>query len=357
MAVVLCGTLCGVDSFVQIQVWAELNLDWLRTFLTLENGVPSHDTMGRVFASLEPEEFQRRFVSWVQSVTELVEGVVAIDGKTLRGSADEGCGRKAIHMVSAWSAANRLVLGQIKTDEKSNEITAIPKLLECLALNGCIVTIDAMGTQKEIAAAIVDKGAHYVLALKENQALLAEDVAGYFERALAPGSKLPPPQFHESVDKNGGRIETRRVWVTNRAPLIERYGRQWSCLTSIAKIESVRSLKGKESVEYRYFISSLPGDDAQGFSDVVRTHWSVENQLHWMLDVAFNEDDCRVRKDHAPENLAVVRHIALALHNLHGNVVDLPGKKRKLGLANRRQLASWHKPYLAKLLGFLTSLT
>jgi predicted transposase YbfD/YdcC len=170
-----------------------------------------------------------------------------------------------------------MVLGQIKTEEKSNEITAIPQLLECLCINGCIVTIDAMGTQKEIAAAIVDKGAHYVLALKDNQALFAEDVKSYFDRALAPGSRIVPPVFHESVDKNGGRVETRRVWVSNTAPLIERYAHEWSCLTSIAKVESIRSIGGTDSVEYRYYISTLPGDDAQEFANVIRTHWSIES--------------------------------------------------------------------------------
>jgi predicted transposase YbfD/YdcC len=354
MAIVLCGALCGVDNFVQIELWAVSNEAWLRTFLKLPNGIPSHDTMGRVFSLLDPEEFQRRFVRWVQAVTKAIEGVVAIDGKTLRRSGDKASGKKALHMVSAWSATNRMVLGQISTDEKSNEITAIPKLLECLSIHGCIVTIDAMGTQKEIAAAIVEKGAHYILALKENQALFAKDVTSYFEWVFDPKFNHPQPLFHETVDKNGGRIETRRIWLSNTAPLIQRYGEDWSGLTSIAKVESIREIDGQKSIEHRCYISSLPGDDVKAFGEAIRSHWGVENQLHWALDVVFDEDQCRVRKDNAAENLAVVRHIALSLHNKHGNVVEVNGRKRKTGLANRRQLASWNKPYLENLLSLLS---
>ena len=355
LVIVLCGTLCGVDNFVQIELWAESNEAWLRTFLKLPNGIPSHDTMGRVFSILDPTEFQRRFVSWVEGVIQAIEGVIAIDGKTLRQSGDKASGKKALHMVSAWSAANRVVLGQISTDEKSNEIAAIPKLLECLSLHGCIVTIDAIGTQKEIAADIVEKGAHYALALKENQARFAEDVASYFEYVSDPKFDHPQPLFHETIEKNGGRVETRRIWLSNTAPLIKRYSKEWSALSSIAKVESIRYLNGQESIEQRYFISSLPGDDAKTFGEIIRTHWCVENQLHWTLDVVFDEDRCRVRKDNAPENLAVVRHLALALHNKHGKAVQVNGRMRKTGLANRRQLASWNRPFLLNLLALIST--
>jgi predicted transposase YbfD/YdcC len=250
-----------------------------------------------------------------------------------------------------------MVLGQVSTEEKSNEITAIPKLLECLDINGCIVTIDAMGAQKEIAKDVVDKGAHYVLGLKGNQGLLADAVERHFKFASEDERKQASLKFHEETEKNGGRVETRRIWVSDASRIVDSLTQEWSCLTSIAKVEAIRSTDGQESLDHRYYISSLPGDDAAAFAKAIRSHWAIENQLHWTLDVVFNEDQCRVRKDHAAENMAVVRHIALGLHNKHGREVQINGKTRKTGLANRRQLASWHQAYREKLLGLLAEIT
>jgi predicted transposase YbfD/YdcC len=314
---------------------------WLKSFLALPNGIPSHDTFGRVFSRLNPAEFQECFLSWVQAVKEISGGqVVAIDGKTLRQSFDSASQKSAIHMVSAWATANRLVLGQTKVDDKSNEITAIPRLLKMLELTGCIVTIDAMGCQKSIAELIIDKGADYVLALKANQGTLYGDVKLFFDDALENGFGDFAYSFHETTDGDHGRIEIRRYWSVSDISWIEDRER-WKGFQSICMVESERLIGDTKTVERRYYISSLDSD-AKSLSHPVRVHWGIENSVHWILDVAFREDDCRIRKDHGPENFAILRHIALNLLKHE--------KTSKVGTKAKRLKSGWDNSYLLKVL-------
>jgi len=287
-----------------------------------------------VFSRIDPVQFQRCFADWVRGISELTQGeVVAIDGKTLRRSYDRGCGKAAIHMVSAWAQNNSVVLGQIKVDERSNEITAIPRLLNMLEVSGCIVTIDAMGCQKEIATTIIDSGADYVLSVKKNQPQLYEDIAETFACVRENGSDTLPHNFFETVDKGHGRIERRRCWATSEPDYLNHVndGGQWKSLTSVAMVESERRLDGRATVESRLYISSLPGD-AERLLAATRGHWSIENSLHWVLDISFREDDCRVRDGNAPENLAVIRHMALNLLKQDRTVrASIKGKRKRSG--------------------------
>jgi len=279
----------------------------------------------------------------MQAIARVTEGeVVAIDGKTLRRSFDRASGKAGIHMVSAWASENRMVLGQVKTDEKSNEITAIPKLLKVLDVKGCIVTIDAMGCQKDIAKQITSQGADYVLGLKGNQANLHMEVGAYFEEALKGDFSNTPHDLFEESGKGHGRHEVRRLWCTNDLTWFAKRD-EWAGLTSIAMVESERTVNGAKSSERRYYISSLAGDNAQTFARAVRLHWGIENSVHWVLDVAFREDDSRVRKDHGPNNLATLRHVALILlKNEHTT---------KIGVKNKRLKAGWDEQYLRAVLG------
>ena len=284
LAISICGFICGVDNWVELEVFGNAKKEWFKTFLRLPNGIPSHDTFGRLYAALDPVEFSRCFIRWVKAISEVTEGeVIAIDGKTLRRSFDRASGRAAIHMVSAWASINSVVLGQVKTEEKSNEITAIPKLLELLHLHGCIVTIDAMGCQREIVERIVEKGADYVISLKGNQEKLHQEVAAVFVEAREESFETVPHVYTETLEKDHGRIEKRRYWMTAKLDDI-REQKKWPSLTSIGMCESQRTVDGMTSTEVRYFISSLPGDDAEKFANAVRSHWSVENNLHWVLD-------------------------------------------------------------------------
>jgi predicted transposase YbfD/YdcC len=338
LTIAILAVICGADGWVGIETYGNAKYDWLKTFLALPQGIPSHDTFGRVFARLDPEPLQQCFLRWVRSVSRLTAGeVIAIDGKTARRSYDRGQGKGAIHMVSAWASQNRLVLGQRKVDEKSNEITAIPELLKVLDLQGCIVTIDAMGTQKTIAQQIVKPGGDYVLALKGNQGNLFEAVQQQFE--TIPTSTYEP-DFYEATEVNHGRVETRRCWCLGAVEhLVDT--EKWAHLTSIVKVESRRTVNGQTSHEERYYISSL-APDAELLAASIRTHWSIENSLHWVLDIAFQEDDCRIRTGHAPENFALLRHLASSVLQQE--------QTAKLGIKNKRLRAGWDDDYLLKVL-------
>jgi predicted transposase YbfD/YdcC len=313
--IAICAVVCGADGWVEVAEFGETKQEWFSRFLKLPSGIPSHDTFGRVFAALDATEFQRCFLEWVQAVHVLTAGqVIAIDGKTLRRSHDKRRGKAALHMVSAWASANRLVLGQVATDAKSNEITAIPELLRLLDLKGCIVTIDAAGTQTAIAEQIVAAEGDYVLALKGNQKGLAEDVTRLFEWARSIDFAELEHDHVRTITKGHGRLEIRDCWTIADPRYLGdlRQGRQWKSLRSVAQVQLERREGEHVTVETRYYISSLPGD-AKQTENAVRLHWGIENPVHWCLDVSFNEDASRIREGYAAENFAVLRHLALNL--------------------------------------------
>jgi len=345
LIIAILATICGADGWSDVELFGKNKKAWLKTFLKLPKGIPSHDTFGRVFAKLKPEEFQQRFIEWVQAVESLTAGqVIAVDGKKLRRSHDQATGKAAIYMVSAWATQNQLVLGQTKVAEKSNEITAIPELLQLLEISGCIVTIEAIGTQTEIVETILEGGSDYLLAVKENQAHLFEDIQYLFEALdTAQGMKSAPYQYAKSVNKGHGCIETRACWATDREEHLSllRKRQQWKGLKSVVRIISHRQVGETLEVQTRYFISSLPAE-AKAILKAKRSHWKIENQLHWVLDIAFREDESRVRQDHAAENLAVLRHMAL---NLLKNE-----KTAKGGIRAKRLQAAWNNEYLLSIL-------
>ncbi len=339
----LCAVIGGAETWEDIELYGNCKYKWFKKFLKLPNGIPSHDTFNRVFARLDPEQFQKCFLNWVKSISSLVEGeIVAIDGKTLRHSYDKSDKKKAIVMVSAWAQQQRLVLGQRKVDGKSNEITAIPQLLKVLYLKGAIVTIDAIGCQKEIVSTIIDKEAHYVIALKKNQGGLYQRVEELFQEALLLEKVGDQYSNYIPEDSGHGRTEIRNYQVLNNIQDLVDPSGEWKKLNSVACVQYYRKLKnGKTKLETRYFITDL-SDSAQQLSQCIRGHWSIENQLHWVLDVAFHEDNSRIRKDNAPENLAIIRHIALNLLK--------QDKTKKGSIRNKRNRAGWDNDYLLSLL-------
>ena len=342
ITIALCAIISGADDWVAIEAYGRTKEEFLGTFLELRNGIPSHDTFRRVFGLLNPEQFQAQFLSWVQRIERLTQGeVVAIDGKRLRGSRQSTKG--AINLVSAWATQNRLVLGQRQVDDKSNEITAIPELLDLLHLKGCIVTIDAMGCQQAIAETILAQEADYLLALKGNQPELFQAVGDYFEALLDPTQKITNYAYLRTVDAAHGRIETRQHWITEDISwLPDATGKaQWSGLRSIGMIQAQRRIGDQRSTFVRYYLSSLPAD-AHQFAQAARAHWQIENQLHWSLDVTFHEDANRTRTDFAPQNLAIIRHIALSLLQQQRSTND--------SLKVKRLKAAWDHLYLLKLL-------
>lgn len=343
LVIAICAIIAGADNWEDIEEFGKAQIEWFRTFLSLPNGIPSHDTFTRVFARLDPQQFQNSFIRWMRAVSEVIEGqVIAIDGKVVRRSHDKGIGKAAIDMVSAWATANHLVLGQVKVDEKSNEITAIPQLLEVLEVSGCIVTIDAMGCQTEIAGKIIDREAQYVLSLKENQGNLYEDVERLFVDLEDSQYRAYSFDYEKTVNKGHGRIEIRECWTISD-PEILRYLRgvaNWKNLLTVSRIRAQRWIGEEKSCEDRYHIASITG--AKQVLGAVRSHWGIENELHWTLDIAFDEDRCRVRKDNGAENFALLRHIALNLLKQE--------KTCKRGIKGKRLLAGWNRDYLLKVL-------
>ena len=341
LVVAVNAVLVGADTFVEIELWAKEKLDWLRGYLRLERGIPSHDTFGRLFGLINPEEFEAAFRRWVGAIVPALgaDAVVAIDGKTSRRSGKVDA--TPLHLVSAFAAGAGLVLGQRATAEKSNEKTAIPELLATLALEGCIVTIDAMGTQANIARAIRNRGADYVLAVKDNQPTLADAMRDFFTLFKASPNKTPHTQA-ETIEKDHGRLETRRCYAFDQLACLPK-PEQWLDLKSFAVIESERCINGKTTVERRFYLSSLP-PDAGRLAQAIRSHWSVENRLHWCMDVAFADDQMRARTGHAAHNLAVLKHITL-------NLIRLDPTPRKGGIKARRLIAATSDLYRAQLLG------
>lgn len=333
MVLSICAIISGAEGWQGIVDFGHEKLEWLRRFVPLKNGVPSHDCIAYVFARISADDFRACFMAWVEGVREKTEGeVIAIDGKTSRGSKDRKSGKSPLHLVSAWACANRLILGQEATTEKSNEITAIPKLLELLDIKGCIVTIDAMGCQTAIAKQIVDQQGHYVLGLKNNQPLLHEAVEDYFALARSHHFKGIPHAYTEETDNEHGRLEVRRYWICedlNTLPNPER----WAGLRSIGMVERECISSEKTSVERRYFINSIAAD-ATLFAQAVRAHWGIENRLHWRLDVIMREDECRIRKDNSPAILAMVRHLSINLFEIVPSRLSLKQKRFKAALSD-----------------------
>jgi|TARA_B110001454_G_scaffold207786_1_gene219583 predicted transposase YbfD/YdcC len=330
----LCGTISGCESFVDIAEYGEEKLTFLRELAPFKDGVPSHDTLCAVFRQLDPAAFSEAFSNWAQGLAQRLSGsVVAIDGKTVRGSKSRN--GDALHVISAFCDDLRLVLGQRPSDHKKNEIRDIPHLLDMLYLEGCIVTLDAMGCQTAIAQKIKDRKADYVLALKGNQGTLHSDVKLWFEDKGCENS-----QFFQSVDGDKGRIETRDYWICDQIDWLTERHPDWAGLRSIGRVTSQREINGKTSNQTRYFITSLPAD-APTFAGAVRSHWGIENRLHWVLDVVFGDDHCRVRADQAPKNFTVIKHMAMNLLNR---------AKQKKSLRLMRKKAGWNNQFLKSII-------
>lgn len=341
VAIAICAVVCGADNFVAIAEFGRKKRKWLENFLDLSEGIPSHDRFNAILAAIKPAEFEKCLLGWIMALHEITEGqIVAIDGKTLRRSFDAANSKAAIHMVSAWATANHISLGQVAVDAKSNEITAIPKLLKILEIAGALVTIDAMGCQVEIARDIVEAEADYCLAVKENQPTLCHGIEGFFSDHLDDDFARTAVRRHETEERGHGRVEHRCYFicpVPDSLPDCDR----WPGLKAIGMTVSNTQRDGKECGEVRYYILSkyLSG---RRFADAVRGHWGIENSLHWQLDVTFREDDCRIRKGHADQNFSILRRTALSLLK--------NDRDEKLGIQNKRLLAAWDDDYRLKVL-------
>lgn len=343
VAIAIFAVISGADGWVAIETYGQSKLEWLEQFLALPNGIPSHDTFARVFARLDPEVFGACFNSWIESITKVLGAqVIPIDGKTLKQSYDRNAKQKAIHLVSAWASEHRLVLGQMKVDKKSNEITAIPALLDVLEIAGCIITIDAMGCQKEIAAKIIGKQADYVLALKGNQGKLYEQVEAWFKQARSHEFAQLDYSYYQTTESNHHRIEIRQYWSVPVAALGGVHNQaQWKGLQSVVMVVSERRLWNKTTYNVRFYLSSLVSNAAM-LANAIRTHWGIENNVHWVLDVSFKEDASRIRKENAAENFSLLRRMALNLLNREQTV--------KGSVRMKRYRAAMDNNYLLKVL-------
>jgi predicted transposase YbfD/YdcC len=341
VTIALCAVICGADDFVAIAEFGRQKKKWFAKFLDLSAGIPSHDRFNAIFAAIKPAEFEKCLLSWITDLQEITAGqVVAIDGKTLRRSYDTTNGKAAIHMVSAWATANCISLGQVVVDAKSNEITAIPQLLEILDVSGCLVTIDAMGCQTQIAADIVAGGADYVLAVKDNQPTLSDGVREFFEDQMEDDFARTKVSRHQTDEQGHGREELRSYYVCSVPDDLPDRGR-WTKLMAIGMVISDTLRGGKASLEIRYYILSKMMS-ARRFAATVRGHWGIENRLHWQLDVTFGEDQSRIRRGHADANFSILRRTALSM--LKNNA------SKKLGVKNKRLTAAWNEDYLLEIL-------
>lgn len=345
LVITILAVICGADTWVEIALFGNEKIEWFKKFLELKNGIPSHDTFGRVFAAINPTEFHNAFIDWINDIREIIPGVVSIDGKTVRRTKDKENGKRAIHVVSAWANVNSLVLGQLKVDEKTNEITAIPELLKLLDVKNCIITIDAMGTQKDIAETIKDCGGDYILSLKENQKTLHDDVELYFQTEILTqekGKLKKEEKYYKELDNSHGRIEKREYYVENQIDWLDQK-EDWKGLQGIGLCVSEVTREGKTTVNYSYAIYSVANFTAENFGKAKRSHWGIENGLHWVLDIAFREDESRARKGNSAENLNIIRHMALNLLKQE--------KTLKVGIKAKRLRCGWNQDYLLKVLG------
>ena len=342
LTIALLAMICVGEGWEDMEDFGDAKQAWLGTFLDLRHGIPSADTFRRVLSALNPTAFNACFIAWAQALSGGTAGkLLAIDGKTVRHSFDRATGRKALHVVSAWIAENRMALGQIATEEKSNEITAIPQLLTLLDIRGATITVDAMGCQRAIAEQVIDQGADYLMGLKGNQGTAHKEVEEFFTDACATAFRALDCTFHETVDgSEHGRVEVRRAWASQELGWFQDLSK-WKGLRSIVMIESERTIGSDTSIERRYYWSSHVVD-AKAFGEMIRGHWGIENQLHWCLDVAFREDESRIRTDHGPENLALLRKLAMNLARSE--------RSRKKGIQAKRKRAAWDDAYLLTLL-------
>ena len=344
LVITICAAICGADDWVAVEEFGRAKEEWFATFLELPNGIPSHDTFWRIFRRLDPEQFERCFLRWMAMLFEMSDQqVIAIDGKQLRRSFDRQGGKAAIQMVGAWASESGITLGQVRVDDKSNEIKAIPELLEALDVSGCTVTIDAMGCQTDIAETILEKGGDYLLALKENHPFLYEDVELLFDDLEESGMSAYPYRDAIDVDKGHGRFEVRKAWKIDDVALLSalRNTDKWPTLTSLVKIRAERYTEDESSINTRYYLSSSSAS-ASELLHMTRAHWSIENSLHWVLDIAFREDESRLRKDNGAENFAIIRRIALNLLKQEATA--------KIGVKNKRLKAGWDHSYLMRVL-------
>jgi predicted transposase YbfD/YdcC len=343
IVIAISAIICGADGWEDIAFFGRCKRKWFESFLDMPHGIPSHDTFGRVFARLSPDAFEACFRQWMAALSANSAGrLVAVDGKTLRGSFDTAAKTAAVHMISAWCQTNQTVLGQIVCDDKTNEITNMPKLLELLDLDGAVVTADAMHCQKKTAEAIIQRGGNYLLQVKDNQHQLHEDLRLLFQECMRTDCHGVPYAYAEDVDKGHGRIEIRRCWTSwNLNWMADRS--QWKDIHSVVRVQSTREINGKTATEDHYYISSLPGRDAARMLELTRGHWSIENQLHWRLDVVFQEDQRRIRQGHAAENYSRLSRIAL-------NLLKADTQWKKASVKARRKIAGWEHDYLLHLL-------
>ncbi len=339
----LCAVICGAEGFAQIEMFARSKKEWFEQFLELPHGIPSHDTFGRVFALIDPCQFEHAFLAWTQGIHERLHDIVALDGKTLRRSHDRRHGKNALQMVSAWSCQNNLVLGQISVEQESNEITAVPELLKKLYLEECLVTADAMHCQKKLVRQLREKKADYLLSLKENQEKLYNEVEALFDEEDQTSYEYIDNEFYEESDKGHGRFERRRYWMLTDVEKLKQR-KQWKDLRSVIMVERLRETKEKKSIELSYYISSLEGD-VERAAKGIRWHWHIENKLHWVLDVEMGEDQSRIRVEHAAENFAHLRRMALNLLKQDTST--------KAGMKSKQKKAGWDSDYLFKILSSL----